>query len=613
MAPDHIPTDSEPPEADTQPESAVETEPSEPMLARLEEDITEQLRSTESLPQLFRVARTIANQAIDTNIAINTQLQQLGERGERAREAVRSNNFDGLDADDTELYELALSLAARKNQLIADAIRLGIQENSVGRELTPTERTVLDGFLNMTPAVDRMYIQWRKQLYPPALREELHDAEDPESVLKDAQLDDPYAIVREEDGEYVLVPYARAFPEETSQMTADIDTMVRALSDGQDDDGERTHMLEYLKALREAMNLQESTQEDGEWKSVKLWKEVDRKWMQCRGRLQCIHGIETGYEESAEPSGLKVIPEIKLVMRDILSPEIDPLLHTMQQESAQALRTVLGSGRTEAQQSLDAYERSHVGTYDVIIGGGNSLDNIGVAQVGPNYDDAMMEHGTKSFIASRDLLESERMRDAVTSSVVGTDTIEQQLQHKPNDAALNHYVTQFIAGHEIGHMFLSDMNTEHMEEAKATWTAMVALWQRVKTGTVPQKVAEQVMKAQIKYCLRYLANKEMDDYRKEGIMNVKLFLQTGLLQPPRSGEDYYRVDTAKIPETYEAIQNLWLRLTDSYTAAKNAGEDSQENERHSALLGELIAEDDRIQDLTERAERGYQQYCATSQ
>ncbi|MBU2213443.1 hypothetical protein KKC44_05080 [Patescibacteria group bacterium] len=598
-SPDHKPA----------PDSPNEVGKGETERKQQDESLSERFQSAESLPQLFRVARTIVNETIDTNIEINVQLERLGDKGKEIREAVRSNNFDSLDAHDTELYELALSFAARKNEMIADAVRSGLQESNLGKELTPTERTVLEGFLDMTPAVDKMYIEWRKQLYPPKLLKELSDSDDPESVLKDAHLDDPYAVVLEEDDKYVPVPYARAFPEETSQMITNIDAMIRKLSAGQDDDTDRTSMLEYLKAMKEALNVQDSTQEDGEWTSVKLWKEVDRKWMQCKGRLQCIHGIETGYEGAAEPSGLKVIPELKLVIRDNMSPEADPLMYTMQQESAQSLHSVLGPDRKEAQQSLKAYERSHVGTYDVIIGGGNSLDNIGVAQVGPNYEDVMMEYGTKSFISSRDLLESEKMRDAVTASITGSDTTEQQLQHIPDDAALDHYVTEFIAGHEIGHMYLSDMNTEHMEEAKATWTAMVALWQRVKDGKVPQEVAQQIMKAQIKYCLRYLADREADDYRKEGIMNTKLFLRTGLLKPPQDGASNYEVDVAKIPEAYEAMQDLWLQMTDSYTAARDAGEDSPENERHTELLEGLIEEDDTIRDLTDRAEQGYKEYC----
>jgi len=410
---------------------------------------------------------------------------------------------------------------------------------------------------------------------------------------------DPYAVVIKTPDGYECLPYALAFPGDYERLVSTIEKLIGEVAaiPAQEFDRKmnRRTLVNYLEAYKAALSCTESEKEGGEWKSVKLWKTVDRAWIKCQDRIQFIHGIENGYDSTIDPSETKVVPELKLAVQ-YTTPETDALIKAMKRENTTALTEMIeahfGPKAAVLTDGLSAMAKSHVGMINVISGGGNSMDLLGSAQVGPNYPDVRTERGVKAYVSATDLFEGEPLRDTIAREVFGDESADRDLGFLVNDEVRNQYVAQFIAGHELGHVFADEI--EEFEETKATWAAMLATYERERKGSLPSGTSEAMMKGQVKYCLKYLSDtvefvekktgedavdavgletatlarprlkKEFDDYDKEGIINVKLFLKTGLVSKKADGK--YEFHPERIEATYQEMRKLFLQFVGLYMA-----------------------------------------------
>jgi len=574
--------------------------------AESQDNLRRALDKCRSLPDYFRGIHNQVNEALKSNEQIRATLDNFELDTEDILKAVLNNDFGNLSYQtDSEEYGLILQLTAIKNRMIAEAIRLTRDIATEKLHLSEAEWHMVEGYTHMMPATDNMYMSWRTNLFPPDLLKQLKkfdDSDEAAALLKKRGLDDPYAVAQKRNGKFVNVPYALAFPDDVRSMTARIDEMIGNLSNKATAD--TANMIAYLEAYKTALNCNKSKKIGGEWLSVKLWKEADQKWIACKERIQFVHGIENGYENTVDPSELKIIPELKLLIHKDVASEKSANLETMHNENADVLKGLLGNRKGGFYEK--SYKVSHVGFYTVIMGGGNSMDNLGVAQIAPNYEDVWQEHGSKSYVDPDSVREDIPKHDAIAKSVFGDETFTRNFKFPEGDTeVLNRYVTEYIASHELGHMILGDMNTEIMEEAKATWSGLVPLWERFKQGKVSREVIELVMKEHIKYCLRYLAEEKDDDYKKEAFMNIKIFEEIGII---KLQEGQWSFDATKIDETYEAIKTVWLQLIDSYIAARDAGEDSKEESQHKSLLERSSTPDNFAEALMEATRKGMEKF-----
>lgn len=554
-------------------------------------------------PDFFEQIRAKINEFLEKDPRIQEKLKKIEEPDENILEAIKSNDFDLLDyGKESEEYGLILELTAIKNKMIADAIKFSIKNHSEKLGLTESEQIMLLGFLDIGLTSDSIYIKWRNQLYPSSLKEKIKKAKKNASTyLKNKELDNPYAIVIEKDGKYENVPYPLAFPEEYSAINQKLNEIINNLeriSDKAWGKNNKASILNYIKSLKIAVNYSESRKENAEWVSVKLWKEVDKNWLVCKDRLQILHGIETGYERSVDPGECKSIPEYKILIRYELNEKMASNIRKMIKENTESLKKIF-SGRGEAINSLEPYANSTVEIAGIVFGGGNSVDNIGVAQVGPNYEDVTKLHGCKSFVAYADLFNSEELRETIAERVFGQSETQKNLQHINDDDSRSDYVIEFIASHEVGHNFLGmDAMNGHLEEAKATWTGLIGAYDREQNRQLSKGTAEKILKAHLKYCLKYLTDKEDDDYKKEGIANLKLFLQSGLIT--KTGNQF-SVHLEKIDDTYLLIKQMLLHLTDSYLESQTSENAQKKHESHIENLIRITPE---VSEITKLAKKG---------
>lgn len=530
------------------------------------------LTQTKNFQEFFDTAREGVNELLEQNpkfIDLVTFLLESAEGAiskETIEEAVKTNNFEAIQfAKGSGQYTTMLELTATKNDMIKELTTQALKENGGRLGLSKAEQVVIEQYLGMTSDMDEMYIKWRDEIYPSELLQEMEGAEDAGEYLKEKELDDPYSIVRNIDGNYRNVPYAVAFPEEYKKMLTKLDSTIAALQE-LPEEAVGPHMnrgktLEYLNAYKTALSCTESRKEGDEWLSVKLWKEVDTKWVACQDRLQLTHAIETGYDETIDPAELRVIPEIKITMETV-SRDTATLITKLKSETPQVLKEILGEENKDAAETIKNLPTSHVAIVTVITGGGNSMEMLGTAQLGPNYEDIQQTVGVKATIGGK--CPTEALKTKLINSIF---TEEDQTKWSLDDDRRRAYSNaEFYGGHELGHVYIGDM--DRIDEMKSTWTGLVSTHEREKRGMLPEGTTATVVREITKDCIRYLTIEDINKYKREGIATIRIFLQTGLITMTPEGTFQFHED--KIDETCQEIERLWLEMTRSHAEGEKA-------------------------------------------
>ena len=466
--------------------------------------------------------------------------------------AVRTNDFSTIEYPKrSKKYNSVIRLACIRVKLLASAIEKAFKNNSK-TNISHEEKTTILHLLKMIQIINEIYIKWRSELYPQKLLQRLNSSKTPKSILEKIGLDDPYAIIQFENSSYKNVPYCLAFPREYKDLTKTINSLIKGFKNHKN-----THLLAYLKSYKTAINCSESKKDKkGEWLSVKLWKEVDTKWLKCDGKIQFAHGIEYAYTKEIDPAGIKIIPELKLPLI-VTRPDTAKSIEKMKNENSKVLGKL-------TKLNLNQLKTSSVEMISMICEGGNALENPGIAQMGPNFTDIQQSYGVKSYIESEEELGEEATGDKITKYIFANENYKRDWTLK-KAADYNHYFADYIGGHELGHIILGG-NIEKIEEAKATWVAMTAIFERTKQKKLSKKVAEQLMKELIKSSFRYLLEIESDEYGLEGRIDCKLFLETELMSKRPDGK--YDFNKDKIERTYKKIEETLFEFIKLYGTKK---------------------------------------------
>jgi len=565
----------------------------------------ERLGECKNFEELFDAVNKEANDLLGQEPAVQIVLEKIvasvgrenfsPEQVQSLKTAVETNDFDNLKFPKrSREYGLTLGLTAIKNNIIRDLMTAALDKYGEKLGLTRAETTVIKGYLKMISSMDRVYIRWRTELYPPELLKELREmetrGEDPKEYLEKQKLDDPYAVVKKKaNGKYESVPYTVAFPEEYAELLKTLETTMSHLEDygpaafGEHMDKDR--VLTYLNAYKKALNLKRSKKIGKEWESVRLWKDVDRAWVKCQDRLQCVHGIESGYEPSVDPSESKVIPELKIVIQTT-TRSAEKLIKQMTAENAEIfprwIESKLGKKGRKVAKTYAATGRSHVGIVTMINGGGNSMDFRGSAQLGPNYEDVQQEVGVKAFVDAKS--QSKVQKDAACKNIFGAEGYDEKWSIK-DPSVEDQFNAEFTASHELGHVFMEDIGD--FDEAKATWVGLVSMYERNKKGQVPRDVVVMAMRQHVKWCLGYVTaiEEDIEKYGKEGLANVRIFLKTGLLTKGANGKYEFHED--KIDQTYEEIGNVFAKVIELYVDPERETEGSDANVAYNEYVDSM--------------------------
>lgn len=574
----------------------------------------DKLRGCETIQEFFDTLRDEATNLINEHPDAKVALKDFGEiphdENDQLFTALKINDFAELKGNE-QLYDLGLTLANVKNDLVTDLTREALQENGTRLGLSEGNQKLILNGLTMAKPIDHIYDRWRKELYPPALLAELEAINDPNAESKkelqqehlmELGLDDPYAIVKiNADGSYASVPYALAFPDEYKQLIKTVDlTMTDVNTYFIDNPDLQQSMRDYLNAYKDALSCNVSAKDDNdEWKSVKLWKIVDEKWIKTPGPIEILHGIETGYSEK-DPASIKVIPELKIVI-DTTSSETRKEINTIKQENLRVLKALLDKENVPDEQKTEIIRTMNVGLESkafmiAVCGiGGASKDYMGVGIQAPNYDDVADEYGIKIFMG-RD--ERKELRESAVKSTLGVDWKSDNKMHR-----------RLLLGHEVNHPLMG-CNVPLIEELKATFTLFAGINEGMHAGTVSREEALSIMKENILYIMIYLGeireDKAHTDYETEGIATMKLTLQTGLITKASDGTKY-EFHEDKLEAMYKIMTEKWVEFVKLYSDPERENENTTAHTKYSEFLNNLIGKDefaDEIDQIAQMAREG---------
>ncbi|KYJ86851.1 invasion protein CiaB [Sulfurovum riftiae] len=392
--------------------------------------------------------------------------------------------------------------------------------------------------------------------------------------------DRSYSVLIKEGDKYKSVAYAEAFKKEAESVVVALEQLIALLS--QDEDkvfGQKNEWIAYFTALKEAFA---HTQTD---ELIRMWAEVDRRWMAITTPLQVGHPLEY-YEDHYRKAvalewdlrivnprlqeGSQTRNNIKLFAYEMAQKFGKDALHTMSRNLLQVDETQLYIG-----QPMLYYAAEFNGLFS--------------AQVVPNDEQVSAELGKKIFAYADFVLESKKSKPVMKLSVemMGEDFVKKQRALAENEPALWHELYDISTiGHEYGHILWIDADTEsrmngmgqfkNIEEFKATTGGLMAFFHHEREELKHHIVDDLVSRAVGLMAWREVG--EVLPYYCEGLIHLDILFTSGVIRyDERIIINYERYDAMKeaYVTAYEALAKHYLDKADASEYLKRYAQKEQ--------------------------------------
>ena len=379
-----------------------------------------------------------------------------------------------------------------------------------------------------------------------------------------------YSVLKKEDTGYKSVAYAEAFPKEVEAVTVALEQLISLLNQHEDEVyGQKLEWINYFTALKEAFAHKETDE------LIKMWAEVDRRWMSVTTPLQVGHPLEY-YEDHYRKAvalewDLRIInPQlqegsstrnnIKLFAYEMAKEFGDEALHTMSKNLLQVDETQLYIG-----QPMLYYAAEFNGLFS--------------AQVVPNDEQVSSELGKKIFAYADFVMESKKSKPIMKLSVetMGEEFVRTQRALIDKNPKLWQEIYDIsTVGHEYGHILWIDSDTEtkmngtgqfkNIEEFKATSGGLMAFFHNEKEALKNHVVDDVVSRAVGLMAWREVG--EVLPYYCEGLIHLDILFGSGIIT--YDGE--IKIDYSKYDAMKEAYISAYKNLADNYLKKVDASE-----------------------------------------
>jgi len=372
---------------------------------------------------------------------------------------------------------------------------------------------------------------------------------------------------------YRSVAYAEAFANESGAVVTALEQLIALLMQHEDEVfGQKQEWIAYFTALKEAFA---HTKTD---ELIKMWAEVDRRWMAITTPLQVGHPLEY-YEDHYRKAvalewDLRIVNprlqegshtrnNIKLFAYEMAQEFGEEALHTMGKNLLQVDQTQLYIG-----QPMLYYAAEFNGLFS--------------AQVVPNDEQVSSELGKKIFAYADFVLESKKSKPIMKLSVemMGETFVKKQHTLMEKHPELWHKIYNISTiGHEYGHILWIDSDTEtamnttgqfkNIEEFKATTGGLMAFFYYEEDALKDYIVDDLVSRAVSLMAWREVG--EVLPYYCEGIMHLDILFSSGVIRYEKNIMiDYTRYDAMKEAyiSAYEALAKTYLDKEDAGTYLK---------------------------------------------
>ncbi len=379
-----------------------------------------------------------------------------------------------------------------------------------------------------------------------------------------------YSVLKKEDSGYKSLAYAEAFPKEVEAVVVALEQLIALLNQYEDEVyGQKSEWINYFTALKKAFAHKEINE------LIKMWAEVDRRWMAVTTPLQVGHPLEY-YEDHYRKAvalewdlrivnpqlqeGSSTRNNIKLFAYEMAKEFGEEALHTMSKNLLQVDETQLYIG-----QPMLYYAAEFNGLFS--------------AQVVPNDETVSAELGKKIFAYADFVMESKKSKPVMKLSVetMGKAFVKKQRALIENQPELWQEIYDIsTVGHEYGHILWIDADTEtkmngtgqfkNIEEFKATSGGLMAFFANEREELKKHIVDDLVSRAVGLMAWREVG--EVLPYYCEGLIHLNILFTSGVITYDKQIE----IDYSKYEEMKESYQNAYKKLAETYLSKVDANE-----------------------------------------
>ena len=412
--------------------------------------------------------------------------------------------------------------------------------------LTPFYRALLRGIHHTGIAMNRLYESWQFGLIDginaELLREFHGDMGRILEVLQSAQEvsetgevgDRSYSIPsRDGAGEFCALPYAKAFSNEITRISKELLRLIRELeNEGDPLFQAKDAYVNYFNALRSAFLEGDSR------RLLERWRAVDRAWMEIKMPLQPAHPLEY-YEDRFRKA---VAPEWDLRLSLPKNSATIPIKEQMKECFKHLLDELDPKGHYEKlrQICLSSCERTQLYIGIPAFYYGAELGGLFSAQVVPNDECVSKALGKKIFAFPERVLESARHKPfmKLASEIFPREFLQESREILYFHAPLWHRVYEICTiGHEFGHIFFIDEDTENamnakgqfknIEEFKATSGGLMNFFLHEDSSLIRALLIDHIKRAV--GLIAWMEQDEVMPYYCEGLMHLGILFDSGVL------------------------------------------------------------------------------------
>jgi len=370
--------------------------------------------------------------------------------------------------------------------------------------------------------------------------------------------------------QYKSLAYAEAFPKEVEAVVIALEQLISLLNQHEDEVyGQKQEWIAYVTAIKEAFAHKKTTE------LIKMWAEVDRRWMAVTTPLQIGHPLEY-YEDHYRKAvalewdlrivnpklqeGSSTRSNIKLFAYEMAKEFGEEALHTISKNLLQVDETQLYIG-----QPMLYYAAEFNGLFS--------------AQVVPNDEQVSSELGKKIFAYADFVMASKKSKPVMKLSVevMGEDFVRKQRALLENEPKLWQEIYDIsTVGHEYGHILWIGSDTEtkmngtgqfkNIEEFKATSGGLMAFFHNEREALKHHIVDDLVSRAVGLMAWREVG--EVLPYYCEGLIHLDILFVSGVIMY----DGQIKIDYSKYDVMKEAYQNAYRKLAEIYLSKVDASE-----------------------------------------
>ncbi|MCF6206760.1 MAG: invasion protein CiaB [Sulfurovum sp.] len=380
--------------------------------------------------------------------------------------------------------------------------------------------------------------------------------------------DRSYSVLVKEGERYKSVPYAQAFAKEAEAVVIALEQLIALLN--QDEDtvfGKKHEWIAYFTALKEAFAHTKSDE------LIKMWAEVDRRWMAIDTPIQVGHPLE--YYEDHYRKAVALEWDLRIV-----NPKLQESSHTRNNIKLFAHKMAEqfgGEAERIMTKNLLQVDQTQLYIGQPMLYYAAEFNGLFSAQVVPNDESVSAELGKKIFAYADFVLESKKSKPIMKLSVetMGEAFVRKQRDLAENSPQLWHELYDISTiGHEYGHILWIDSDTEtkmnatgqfkNIEEFKATTGGLMAFFHHESEALKNHIVDDLVSRAVGLMAWREVG--EVLPYYCEGLIHLDILFSSGIIHYEGQIKiDYDKYDAMKAAyiEAYEDLAKTYLDKRDA--------------------------------------------------